>query len=103
MLPKLIGSPGIWRVSGRYGIPSPKVSFGHIAGRDRLRARAGVCFGPLGGSAGRGGGYYDRFLEGFSGFSAGVCRGFAFGAPIPEFPHDRRVNAVVTEDGVTRF
>jgi len=49
---------------------------------------------------GQGGGYYDRFLKGFSGVSCGV----AFAAQVVEAlevrPHDMPVNALVTERGV---
>ena len=89
--------------SGVFGIPSPGAALPTLACGDiGLAVVPGVCFGENGERLGRGGGYYDRFLAGFSGFSVGLCWTFAFQAEIPEQAHDARVRAVVTDGGIFR-
>lgn len=48
---------------------------------------------------GYGKGYYDRFLSTFSGRSAGVCFGDCLCDRLPNHPHDRRVDLILTEGG----
>lgn len=82
----------------RFGIPIPP--------EDRIEANAGemdlvlvpgVCFGIDGSRLGRGGGFYDRFLEKFSGISIGLCRQERITGEIPMEPWDQYVDLVVTE------
>jgi 5-formyltetrahydrofolate cyclo-ligase len=65
----------------------------------------GVAFDRQGGRLGYGGGFYDRSLPARA---TGVwCVGFAHSAQVvpvvPRGPHDREVDALVTEDGVLCF
>ena len=46
---------------------------------------------------GQGGGYYDRFLSCYTGFSLGLCRDTVFRSALPIEPHDRPVCLVLTE------
>ena len=46
---------------------------------------------------GYGKGYFDRVLDGYTGFSLGVCFGFQFIPSISEDSHDVPVSAVITE------
>lgn len=82
---------------GNYGIREPispsLVSMGEID----LIAVPGVAFDRNGNRLGRGGGYYDRLLEGFSGFSAAVAFDFQIFSHIPYEAHDKPVDALVTE------
>lgn len=104
MVPKRIGGPEDLEPAGRFRIPAPKSALPELSpGEIDFAVVPGVAFGDAGQRLGRGGGFYDRFLTGFSGFSVGLCRACAFGAPVPELAHDRRVLAVVTELGVYRF
>jgi 5-formyltetrahydrofolate cyclo-ligase len=63
----------------------------------------GLAFDPGGGRLGRGGGFYDRLLEGVP---RSVPRlGVAFACqvaadPLPVGPHDARVDAIVSEAGL---
>ena len=60
----------------------------------------GLAFDRSGGRLGRGGGYYDRWLAGFSGVTAALCRDGLLMESIPRLPHDLGVNLVVTETGL---
>ena len=64
----------------------------------------GLAFDVQGYRLGYGGGYYDRFLEGFSGCAVGLCRAASLAGVenpvLPREPHDRPANLVVTEHAV---
>ena len=57
----------------------------------------GLAFDRSGGRLGRGGGYYDRWLAGFSGITAALCRDGLLMEAIPRLPHDLGVDLVITE------
>lgn len=48
---------------------------------------------------GHGGGYYDRYLSGFSGLTVALCRDKLLQPKLPREPHDVPVDLVVTETG----
>ena len=60
----------------------------------------GLAFDRAGGRLGRGGGYYDRWLAGFSGVTVALCRQAVFFNALPRLPHDLGVDLVVTETGL---
>lgn len=88
-------------VKDRYGITIPGDN-ALTASEDDIDFAVipGVCFSRECARLGRGGGYYDRFLESYKGFSAGLCRSHFLTKHIPEESHDRRVSAVVTDVGI---
>ena len=57
----------------------------------------GLAFDRSGGRLGRGGGYYDRWLTGFSGITIALCRDGLLLDTIPRLPHDVGVKLVITE------
>ena len=57
----------------------------------------GLAFDRSGGRLGRGGGYYDRWLAGFSGITAALCRDGLLMEAIPRLPHDLGVDLVITK------
>ena len=62
----------------------------------------GMAFDRLGNRLGRGKGYYDRYLDGAAkeGIDIpciGVCFSFQYFDSIPHAPHDRRMDAVITD------
>ena len=63
-----------------------------------------LTFDAQGYRLGYGGGYYDTFLEHFSGVSIGLCRAHALSADLRAAgviePHDLPVDLVITENGV---
>ena len=60
----------------------------------------GLVFDRSGGRLGRGGGFYDRWLSGFSGVTAALCRDSLLVDAVPRLPHDLGVDLVLTETGL---
>jgi len=89
--------------TGHYGIQEPLSPTLLPMNRIDLVAVPGVAFDRTGNRLGRGGGYYDRLLDGFSGISAAVAFDFQIFPQIPCEPHDRSVDALVTETGIVKF
>lgn len=57
----------------------------------------GAGFDREGYRIGYGGGYYDRFLDGFSGFSLGLAFKESMVECLPQEDHDMRVDFVITD------
>ncbi len=62
----------------------------------------GVAFDETGRRLGRGGGYYDRLLARFAGFSCAVAFDFQLLPRIPAEPHDLPVDAIATETKIVK-
>ena len=60
----------------------------------------GLAFDLSGGRLGQGGGFYDRWLAGFSGFTAALCRAPLLLERLPAEGHDLPVALVLTEEGL---
>jgi 5-formyltetrahydrofolate cyclo-ligase len=62
----------------------------------------GLAFTKDGRRLGRGGGFYDRYLASLSSrtLKIGVCFALQLVETLPLEPHDQRLNAVATEEGV---
>lgn len=90
-------------VPGCYGIPEPPPAAAEVEPREGFALVPALCFDMDGVRLGRGKGYYDRFLAGFGGFSAGLCfEHLLMEGPLPREAHDRPVDAVVTERRLLR-
>ena len=76
------------------GAETPVVSPGEVD----LILVPGMAFDPTGGRLGRGKGYYDRFLG--NGKTIGVCYQSALLPQVPMEAHDRRVDAIVTDQTI---
>jgi len=61
-----------------------------------------LCYDRQGFRLGMGGGYYDRWLTGYPGPTAGLCRQDLLRDRLPVQPHDRPVNVVITPTEVIR-
>ena len=95
--------PAIPMVKAAFGIeePStdcpliPKEEIDFVLTPAVANARRGyrTCFG---------GGFYDRWLEHFTGVTVGLCRSCVLQNIVPAEAHDAQVDAVVTDDGVIR-
>ena len=58
----------------------------------------GLCYDREGYRLGFGGGYYDRWLAGCSGWKVGLCRAALLQDRLPRGPYDIPVDLVVTEE-----
>lgn len=56
-----------------------------------------VCYDRRGYRLGFGGGYYDRWLESFSGVTVGLCREAVLQKAVPTEAHDAKVDILLTE------
>jgi 5-formyltetrahydrofolate cyclo-ligase len=91
-------------VPGRYGVrePAPAVP-SEALGSDVLVLAPGVAFDSSGGRLGRGRGFWDRALgEARGAIVFGVGYELQFVQHVPSEPHDRLVDAVLTEVGLRR-
>jgi len=62
-----------------------------------------VCYDRQGYRLGFGGGYYDRWLEHFTGFTVGLCREEVLQEKVPTEAHDARVDMLLTEGAGLSF
>ncbi|MEN8255570.1 MAG: 5-formyltetrahydrofolate cyclo-ligase [Verrucomicrobiota bacterium] len=83
--------------TGHYGIREPLSPALFPMRKIDLVVVPGVAFDRKGNRLGRGGGYYDRLLEGFSGASVAVAFDFQVLPQIPLEPHDKPVDVLVSE------
>lgn len=86
---------------GPLGVPEPAGPALDPADLDLVLV-PGLAFGEDGARLGRGGGYYDRFLEDHEGWACGLAYRFQLRETIPAGPGDVPVDAVATEHGVHR-
>jgi 5-formyltetrahydrofolate cyclo-ligase len=85
-----------------YGIAEPPVSAAEITPAVVLVPL--LAFDGEGHRLGYGGGYYDRTFESLRGVRViGIAYSGQEFANVPREPHDHRLDAVVTENGVRRF
>jgi len=91
--------------AGRYGVPEPPVDgAGSALAPSDLVVIPGLAFDVEGRRLGTGAGYYDRSFP--PGAPAPLLVGFGFDLQrverVPNAPHDRAMDALVTERGVWR-
>lgn len=89
---------------GRYGIPEPPAN-GEKASPSNIDAIIvpGVAFDKEGRRLGRGGGYYDRFMESaINAKKIALCREINLIDEVPCEEHDESVDIIVTEKKVIR-
>ena len=95
--------PAIPMVKATFGILEPSTECGLIAKEDvDFVLTPAVAYDEEGYRKGFGGGYYDRWLEDYTGVKMGLCREKVLRAHVPVEPHDAHVDAVVTENRVIR-
>ncbi len=82
---------------GHYGIREPRIPRRVSLSEVDLILVPGVAFDRSGNRLGRGGGYYDRLLKGYSGSVTAVAFNFQLFETIPTSAHDVPVGTIVTE------
>ncbi len=88
---------------GYFNIPEPKVYCEKLRSfDDSLCLVPGLAYDKLGYRVGFGGGYYDRFLSGYSGVSVGMCYSDCVADELPVDEYDRKINVLVTDNKIYR-
>lgn len=87
--------------TGAYGIREPAQSAVAIEPREiDLILVPGMAFDCRGGRLGRGAGYYDRYLAGYSGKTMGVCYQSRMMETVPMEEFDKKMDAVATDEHI---
>lgn len=84
---------------GYYGILEPKINECELL-RDfsnSLCLIPGLAFDKDGYRLGFGGGYYDRFLENYTGIAVGICYSNCIGDKLPVSEHDIPIRLLITD------
>lgn len=94
-----------WLSTGKFGILEPlnhlqRIYPPYTMLKDAIWLVPGLAFTISGCRLGRGGGFYDRLLEGASGVRIGVSFGFQIFDYIPCGPHDIKMDVLLTESGI---
>lgn len=85
-------------IPAAFGILEPSADAPLLPREDiELALVPAVCFDRRGFRLGFGGGYYDRWLSGFSGITVGLCRDCILQDQVPIEDHDCRVDLLLTE------
>lgn len=90
---------------GAFGILEPVP----VADRLFINTASSLCIVPAlaydvdGYRLGYGGGYYDRFLAGYSGVSVGICQSDCVCEALPHNDFDQRVSVIITEKELRRI
>lgn len=96
--------PDIPMVKAAFGIEEPSTDCPLIPKEDvDLVLTPAVAYDVRGFRMGFGGGYYDRWLEHFTGKTVGLCRDKVLQSSVPAEPHDAQVDAVVTDSRLIRI
>lgn len=82
----------------RYGMWEPTEDCPVVEKGDiQLALVPALCYDRRRVRLGRGGGFYDRYLADFNGFTVGLCRDVLLRAELPREDWDARVELVLTE------
>ena len=91
-------------VTVSFGISEPGEDCPLLEGEDiGLALVPAVCYDRRGYRLGFGGGYYDRWLAGFSSVTVGLCREAVLQEAVPTEAHDARVDLLLTEGECLSF
>lgn len=86
---------------GPLGIPQPGACAPVVApGTIDLFIVPGLLFDACGNRVGQGAGYYDRYLQGISAMTCGVCFAAQMVQGLAPAAHDVPMRAVLTQDGL---
>ena len=86
-------------VRSKFGVDEPADGIEITSFDDTVCIVPALRFDRNGFRLGWGGGFYDRFLAGYTGFSAGICYEQCCGE-VPVCEYDLNVDTVITENGI---
>ncbi len=91
--------------SGTFGIKEPIINESRKAYHDEksICIVPALCFDRKGGRLGYGKGYYDRFLNGFKGYSVGICFEECITDSLMLDEHDKKVNCLISDKKIYIF
>lgn len=84
-------------VRGAYGIFEPSECIAADINDINIALIPGIAFDIRGMRVGFGKGYYDRFLEQFTGLKIGICYDFQMLDFVPASEHDVKMDIIITE------
>ena len=91
--------------AGYFGVREPDTTLAIIEkkdmGKDTLCFVPALSYDKRGYRLGYGKGYYDRFLEGFSGICVGITFDRCLAEKLPADAHDKKTDYIITESQVT--
>ena len=91
--------------AGYFGVREPEPTLAIIEkkdmGKDTLCLVPALSYDKRGYRLGYGKGYYDRFLEGFSGICVGITFDRCLAEKLPADAHDKKTDYIITESQVT--
>jgi 5-formyltetrahydrofolate cyclo-ligase len=87
-------------LAGPFGVLEPSAVSPAADSNEGLILVPGLAFDRRGMRLGRGGGFYDRLLESFSGTKVGICFEEQLLEGVPVEPHDMAVDYLVTPSGI---
>lgn len=91
--------------AGYFGVREPDPTLAIIEkkdmGKDTLCLVPALSYDKRGYRLGYGKGYYDRFLEGFSGTCVGITFDRCLAEKLPADAHDKKADYIITESQVT--
>ena len=92
-------------INGSFSIKEPDASVCHKAvfTEKSICLVPGICFGKKGARIGWGKGYYDRFLEAFTGISVGISFEQCVTEENFSQPHDKNVTYLITDKKIYNF
>lgn len=91
-------------VEDMYGIKAPERKCEKFVGADNVLCLVpGLSFDKRGYRIGYGKGYYDRFLEGFSGISVGLCFEAMLEELLPTEVYDKKADYLITDKKIYKF
>ena len=87
---------------GKYGIKEPKLakSDSTLIDKSLLWLVPGIAFDEHGRRLGRGGGFYDRLLNKYSGIPVGICAEEQLVSGVPFEEHDKKMKFIITPERV---
>lgn len=91
------GTDGL--IKNRYGISEPDIHKSVLVPKNSIDTIIvpGLAFDKNGFRLGYGGGYYDRYIDGFIGKTIGITFHECYTDKLPAFETDKTVNRVITE------